>query len=301
MKLLPLFALVLAACGPSVTGTPADAKPGDVDARIDAFSVDANTTDAPLVEESKVYAHSGKQLYRIDTTTASPTPILIGTFTDSGTELGASSITDIAVDKDGQMTGCTLKKIFTIDPTNAKVTFLAALPMGSPTITSLSYVPIDLTDPTKGEILVAADSDGNVLKIDPGTGATSPLGSYGMSGADVIRSSGDIVAVYGEGIFATVTLGTDFAANDYLAKIDPVTWNATLVGAQFSVDKVFGLAYWRTKLYGFVDIPAGTSTPAAGKIIEIDPKTGTVAPTVTEGTIEWFGAGVTTVAPIVVN
>jgi hypothetical protein len=299
MKHLPFIALVLAACGPSVGGNPVDAKPGSADAQTDAFNgPDANLTDGPIVEVSKVYAHSGKVLYRIDTTTAQPTPIMIGTFTDapaSTMPIGSSSMTDIAVDKSGNMTGCTLKKIFTIDPATAQVTYLAALPTGAPTITSLSNVPVDLSDPTKGEILVAADQDGNILKIDPTNGATTTVGSYGMSGGKVIRSSGDIVAVYGEGIFATVNVGDTLTDHDFLAKIDPVTWNATIVGPELGYDKVFGLAYWRTKLYGFVDVGAGQ-----GAILEIDPQTGT-ATALPAGTIEWFGAGVTTVAPIVVN
>ncbi|MCE9576329.1 MAG: hypothetical protein K8W52_24490 [Deltaproteobacteria bacterium] len=293
MKHLPFFALVLAACGPSV-GASVDAKPGTADAATDApVGPDANLTDAPLTEVSKVYAHSGKQLYRIDTTTAQPTPVLIGTFTDSGPDLGTASITDIAVDKAGKMTGCTLKKIFTIDPATAAVTFVAALPSGTPNITSLSYVPVDLNDPNSAEILVAVDTDGNVLKIE-GTTITT-VGSYGMSNGEVIGSSGDIVAVRGEGIFATVDIGTTLTNNDYLAKIDPTTWNATIVGTDLGVSKVFGLGYWRTKLYGFVDVGTG-----AGQILEIDPKTGAVTPGAT-GTIEWFGAGVTTDAPIVVN
>jgi len=281
---LPILVLVGACSSGNKTGGP-DAHGADAPSTIDAVSTDA---PGPM---SKVYCHSGKELYRLDTRTLATADI--GPF---GAALGTASVTDIAVDKNDQMTGVSLNKVWHIDTTTGTATLLAPLASGTPNLTSLSFVPTDLSDPNSAEILVASGTNGDVLQIDPQTGATTLLGNYGTtSNKDQIISSGDIVAVRGAGIFATVNVGPTLTDNDYLAQIDPTTWNATIIGTDLGADKIFGLGYWGGKLYGFVD--KGT---AMGSIIAIDPGTGAVTP-VADGNIEWFGAGVTTDAPIVVN
>lgn len=156
-------------------------------------------------------------------------------------------------------------------------------------------MPLDLANPNSTERLVAAATDGSVLEINQTTGDTTVLGDYGntTAGAMQIGSSGDIVAVYGLGIYATVTVGTPLTNPDYLARIDPVTWQATLIGGGTPYDKIFGLGFWRDKLYGFVDQGASN-----GRIVELDPNTG-VATSVNTGNVQWFGAGVTTDAPVI--
>jgi hypothetical protein len=238
---------------------------------------------------SKVYAHSGTVLYRLDTTTLQP--VMVGAFTNLGTQ----SITDIAIDKNDTMVGITLDRIFSIDEATGAATLLTELADGSPNLTSLSFVPTDLTNSNSEEILVAAASDGTVYEINPDTGATTNLGSYGMTdGDDAIKSSGDIVAVHGLGIYATVTIGGDFTAPDYLAVIDPETWTATPLSVQTTYDKIFGIAFWRDTIYGFVDLGDGEG----GAIVSFDPYTGAATP-VNTGDIRWYGAGVTTDAPVV--
>lgn len=277
------LALALAACSNGAKTSGPDAHGAGIDA-------DPNAPDAPALEQSKVYAHSGKELYRLDTRTNAIADI--GPF---GSALGTASMTDIAVDKNGTMIGVSLSKIWTIDPMTGAATLLSPFASGTPNVTSLSFVPTNLDDPNSAEILVAADDKGDVLQIDPQTGATTKVGNYGMSNGQQIVSSGDIVAVRGAGIFATVNLGTTLSDPDRLAKIDPGTWQATLVGGSLGFDKFFGLGYWGGTLYGFVDQGTG-----AGAIIAIDPQTGATQAPLT-GPVEWFGAGVTTDAPIVVN
>ena len=79
-----------------------------------------------------------------------------------------------------------------------------------------------------------------------------------------------------------------------LARIDPTTWKATPLANPTGYDKIFGLGFWGGKIYGFVDdgFDAGT-----GKLIEINSTTGTATMLNTSG-VRWFGAGVTTSAPI---
>jgi len=280
------LALALAACGPSVNMAD-DVGDDVVDARVDAPGIDGANSDADVLDFSKVYAHSGSVLYRLDTMTLQP--VMIGPF-----NLASGSITDIAVDRNDRMLGCSLNAIYTIDVATGAATMLRALQAGAPTLSSLSFVPMDLANPNSVERLVAATSTGDVLEINTTTGATTVLGNYGtVQNGDQIASSGDIVAVSGLGIYGTVTGRTPFSNPDYLAQINPATWQATLIGGGTPYDKIFGLGFWRDKLYGFVD--TGTNM---GAIIEIAPNTGVATP-VNTGTVQWYGAGVTTDAPVI--
>ena len=106
-----LLALTAVAACADDAAQPIDAA---VDAAIDV-AIDGATDgrvidgpggiDADESPPSRVYAHSGQMLYRIDTTTNAAIPI--GPFTNLGTQ----SMTDIAVDRDERMIGVTLNKI----------------------------------------------------------------------------------------------------------------------------------------------------------------------------------------------
>jgi hypothetical protein len=232
-----------------------------------------------------VYAHSGTTLYRIDTQTF--TPQMIGTMAGLGTQ----SLTDLAIDKDDHMVGITLDKLYGIDSTTGTVTPIKDLSQSASGFTSLSYVPTDLNDPTSADILVSANDQGDVYQIDPTTGDATKIGSYGTAGQGKVISSGDLVGVRGLGIYATVNVGSE--PTDYLAKIDPVTWKATPLGTGTGFSNIFGLGYWAGTFYGFIDGGAG-----AGKMITIDQNTG-AGTVIQSGVQRWYGAGVTTDAPIV--
>jgi hypothetical protein len=278
-----VITLLLTACGPAGSGRD-DAGSGNPDA--DTSFPDANAIDGAVVDYSAVYGHSGQVLFRLDTETLDT--VAIGSFL-----LGTKSITDIAIDKDDRMLGVTLDAVYEIDVATGAATKLADLDDAAPDFTSLSFIPTDLDDPQSAEILVAANVEGRVFEIDTTDGSATELGSYGMSGAELIRSSGDLFAVHGVGILATVTVGDTLTDADYLARIDPETWNATLLGTGTDWDRIFGVGYWRGKVYGFVDLQG-----SGGSIVELDPVTGdgTVIDT---GAVRWYGAGVTTDAPIV--
>jgi len=299
MRCLLALALVVpvAACSSSYSNGP-DAGPGTPDAS--GPGVDGSTAD-----QSLVYAHSGNHLYRIDTRTLQPVdigprtlqPVDIGPFDGVGTQ----SITDIAVDKDGKMVGITLNKLYSIDVATGAATLRKDLSTDaqSQNFTSLSYVPLDFGDPQSAEILVAASTQGQVYQLDPQTGDATLLGSYGTTGAgDTIGSSGDIVAVRGLGILATVNIGADLTSPDYLATIDPTTWAATPLAQSTGYDRIFGLAFWKDTVYGFVD--DASNPTGAGSLITIDIHTG--AGSLAQALpIGWYGAGVTTNAPVIVN
>jgi hypothetical protein len=239
---------------------------------------------------SRVYAHSGSVLYRIDTVNFGT--VQIGAMTG----LGSASLTDLAVDKNDHMVGVTLNKLYSVDATTGAVTLIKDLSQSTHNPTSLSYVPADLNDPNSADILVTADSVGDVYQIDEMTGSASKLGSYGTVALGKVVSSGDLIGVRGLGIYATVDVGngSGSAANDYLAKIDPTSWTATPIGTGTGYNNIFGLGFWAGKIYGFVD----DKTNHTGKIISIDANTG-VGSEILSANIEWYGAGVTTDAPII--
>jgi hypothetical protein len=267
---------VLGACGPGGrdgNGTPDAASGGGGDGAV-------------VSPASRVFAHSGNRLYQIDTKTLAP--VEIGMMAGLGTQ----SLTDLAIDKADKMIGITLDKLYTVNATSGAATLISDLSASARGFTSLSFVPSDLNDSNSPDILVSANSTGEVFSIDPMAGTATMLGSYGTVAAGRVGSSGDLIGVRGLGIYATVNLGTDPTAQDYLARIDPATWTATPIGAGTGFNDIFGLGFWQGTIYGFVSTGATT-----GKIITIDPNTGAGAE-VLAGAIRWYGAGVATDAPI---
>ncbi len=286
----PLLLTLLAACGRGSSDAP-DAAGADA-----ATSPDADTRpDADPSEFSKVYAHTGKDLFRIDTSNLDVIPV--GPFNTAATcpNTPCPSITDIAVDKDGAMVGVSLNDIWSIDPETGAATQIVAFD-GSGNLSSLSFVPLDPSDPDSDERLVTAGDSGDVYEVNPATGETTMIGNFGLSDGMQICSSGDFVSVRGLGTLATVTVGCPpFTALDFLATIDTTTWAATLIGtASTGYDKIFGLGFWGGTIFGFVD----STGPGSGMMVTIDPETGVATPSISDAH-DWYGAGVTTNAPIV--
>ena len=98
------------------------------------------------------------------------------------------------------------------------------------------------------------------------------------------RVSGDIVAVEGA-TYATVARNTP---DDWLVKVDPATGKATPIGAT-GVAGIWGLGYWKGKVFGFT---------SGNEFVLIDVNTGK-ARHVATGPVNWWGAGVTTLAPTI--
>lgn len=264
--------LIASACGPSGRTD----NHGQPDAA--TIQLDGTVVTEP---DSRVYAHSGSKLYQVDTATLQP--IEIGSMTGLGTQ----SLTDLAIDKDDRMFGVTLTKLYTINAQTGAATAVSDL--SAQGFTSLSFVPTNLNDPASADILVSANDQGDVYSINQTNGVATKIGSYGTFNNKKVVSSGDLIAVRGFGIYATVDMQGD--TQDYLARIDPATWKATPIGGGTGYDKIFGLGYWKGTIYGFV------SGSGAGQMITIDPGTG-AATEVQSGSVSWYGAGVATNAPI---
>jgi large repetitive protein len=268
MKAL-LLAVLVCACGPASrdTGDGLDASSG-VDG---AGSGSGSGSDDGMVY---VYAHTATELFRVDPDTLAITSI--GQFVwPSGTD----EMTDIAIDKTGQMIGVSFTSVYRVDPTNAHTTLLSPNLAGS--FNGLSFVPATQLGQTGDDVLVGTrNTDGMVFSVDPMTGATMPVGNMGA-----FTSSGDLVAVEGFGTVQTVT-GT---TNDRLARLAPQTFAATPIGTDTGFGQIWGVAFWKNKIYGFTN---------GGAFILIDPTTG-VATLVSNTGMSWYGAAVTTLAPVI--
>ena len=281
---LLLVACAGAACSPAITAEP-DARPWAApDAEV--LPVDAQQfVDAPPVPDAGppvvfavVYAHSRDTLYRVNPDTLAVT--VIGPFNSGGASLG-DFITDIAVDRDGSMIAISFTEVYRVDPMTVATTRIASLDR---VFNGLSFVPASAIDPTGEEILIATAEEGTLYQIDKLTGAATAIGEYGGG----LGSSGDVVSVAMFGTVATVT--RPGFANDWLARIDVTTGAATPIG-DTGVTNIFGLGYWKGRVYGFT---------SGQQFVLIDPATGVATVVPAGGALpSWWGAGVTTIAPII--
>ncbi len=265
--------LILAACGPAVQG--GDDTGGDDDAGVDD-SPDADPNTVPA-ENAAVYAHSESELYRVDPDTF--TVSLVAPFTWPGIP---DSMTDLAIDKDGLMIGISYTRVYQIDATTAVCTLLSSDLQGM--FNGLSFVPAGQVGFPEGpDVLVGSrNTDGKIFSINPMTGAVVEVGDMGHG----YTSSGDIVSVSGFGTVATV--GAAFGP-DTLVRLAPVTFDATPIGTDTGYSDLWGIGFWKGKVFGFAE---------SGQFVLVDTTTGAG---VFQETSEpnWWGAAVTTAAPIV--
>ena len=222
-----------------------------------------------------MYAHTADTLYKVDPDTLAIT--MIGSFRWSA---GHDAMTDIAIDKTGLMLGVSGASVYRIDPTTAVATRISSGLTGQ--FNGLSFVPAATIGQTGDDVLVGTrNADGIVFKIDPMTGQATQIGNMGG-----YSSSGDLVAVTNFGTVLTAEGG--FAA-DRLVRLAPSTFAATAVGTDIGYSDIYGVAFWKNKIFGFT---------SGGQFITIDPNTG-VGTLVQSNGPAWWGAAVTTSAPVI--
>ncbi len=267
-----LSCLCAAACGGP------DRRSGDqIDAPVAKPDTPAQTGDSAQQLDVYVYAHTASTLYKVDPDTLAITQI--GDF-QWPSSVFSDQMTDIAIDKNGKMLGVSFGSVYEVDPATAKTTLLSNNLSG--TFNGLSFVPATQLGQTGDDILVGTEnSDGKVFRIDPMTGAATQVGDMGGTFA----SSGDLVAVAGFGTVQTV-MGP---ANDRLARLAPQTFAATAIGTDTGYGQIWGVAFWKGKVYGFTN---------SGDFLLIDPNTG-AAQLVSHNGVGWWGAAVTTLAPVI--
>jgi hypothetical protein len=275
--LIVIGILATAACGPSVHG---DDDTGDDTGDDDAPGPDAGDPGEPAANAA-VFAHSESTLYRVDPETFEVTTV--GNFVwPSG--VFADSMTDIAIDKDGLMIGISYSSVYRVDAGNAETTLLSNDLQGM--FNGLSFVPAGQVGFPEGpDVLVGSrNTDGAVFSIDPMTGAVAQVGDMGGSWV----SSGDIVSVSGFGTVATVTTAGSLGT-DVLARLEPLTFTATPIGDDTGYVDLWGIAFWGDKVFGFAE---------DGHFVLVNTTTGVATPVETSAP-RWWGAAVTTAAPVI--
>jgi hypothetical protein len=299
----------LAACGSTapipdglqVTGGK-DAGKSKVDAAdpVVVDPPDGNVIVDPPGGPGRVYAHTNDTLYLYEPVAGTLKKLGVFTFDKAGTE---ADIIDIAVDRTGNMFGTSFGNFFSIDSSTAKCTWIATTDPLVDFPNSLSFVPAGTADPGKETLVGYASNGDNVavtyVKIDTTTGVMTTLGDMNsMSTGSQYRSSGDIISLIADGnrTYATVKLQVDggLAGTDLLAEVDPSDGHLKRIIGDTQQTNLFGFGYWAGKGYGFSD---------NGRIVQIDMTSGKSVVLLTlmddaGAPLPWFGAGVTTQAPI---
>ena len=263
-EIVAIFTVVSFACAPSDNSSSED--PG-------GDPPDYTPPGTPPAE-SKVYAHSDTRLFQVDPDSLDVTPVAEFVW-PAGSEY--ESMTDIAIDSQGYMVGISFSKVYSVNPMTAQATYLADLEASFNGMSFISTAELD----DGAEVLVAAALDGSFYRLNPTSGQATPIGNYGQE----MTSSGDVVSVAGLGTIATVKKPD--ATTDWLVRINPTSGAATPIGDTGVMD-IWGLGYWGTEIYGFT---------SENKFVLIDRMTG-AATEIEAGPTSWWGAGVTTEAPV---
>ena len=283
--------------GGSDAPAPTDAsgdRPADTSAA-DRSPMDSMPGEPTPPAPGKVYAHSADTLYLLEPISKQVT--MVGTFTNC-----PGSMVDIAIDKSGKMTGAVAISfngalggaMVTVNAANAQCEVLSR---GPNLLTSLTYVP-------EGTLLANAEAlvgyaDDRYVRVDPATGALTDIGllNNAASGGTRWLSSGDVVSIKGGGTYLTVKPenGNSGGRGDRIVEVDPKTGGLLRIIGATGMDAVLGLGYWGGVAYGFT---------LEGKLIQIDLMTGAGTPIPIPGAaadLAFYGAGTTTVAPIIVE
>lgn len=231
--------------------------------------------DHDISEIAEVFGHSGDTLYRLDAESKAVT--VVGTFDGCN-----ASIIDIALDADSKMYGTAYGGLYAIDRTTGACTLIA----DGQYPTSLSFVAAGTVDPTEEALVGFVDAQ--YIRIDVQTGAVTNLGLL----PDNLRSSGDLVSVANGGTWLTVT-GPGCDSGDCIVAIDPSTGDVVQNYGPLPYERVFGLAFWAGRAYGFAD---------SGALFEIDFGETTVTTIEIDvpgapSELSFYGAGSTTSAP----
>jgi hypothetical protein len=215
---------------------------------------------------------------------------------------------DIAIDKNGQMTGSAAVplsggglggELVSVDKSTAHCTMLSSTNGLPPS--SLTYVPAGTVLPDR-EALVGYGQD-TYLLVDPSNGSVTPIGmlNNGQSGGTHWVSSGDIVSIINGGTYLTVTGAA--SGGDRIVEVDPKTGALIRIIGDVGVTAILGLGYWGGVAYGFSGDGAPGPLNMPGHLFQIDLANGGAATDIpipqAPPDLSFFGAGTTTSAPIV--
>ena len=228
----------------------------------------------PTGPVGSLYAHTSDTLYRLD--------LKAGAFVKIGYfsfDKNPGSVTDIALDQNGNLFAVTFAEVFQCGVTKANCTWLASLPSS---FNGLTFVAKGVVDPNAESLIgISTSGDWNQIIVSGKTAKIVNLGAYGGGWS----SSGDAFSVEGIGTYATVTGNGN---SDSLVQVDPKTGKVQKTIGSTGVYELYGLAWWSGVFYGF---------SADGNVYTLDTATGkakVVAGIKVPSGVAWWGAGVST-------
>lgn len=306
---------------PSDSGASADGTTNDGGGSLG--SLPSGTSDGAtgsIPGKTLFYVHTNTTLYSVDPANVAAPPTKIGDFDCIGTGSGqVSSMTDLAVAKDGTLFGVSQSAAYPLEISGSTVHCAATwpLPGSNSNFYGLTVAPENTV--AAQEVLIAADSSGALWQIDSTTGATTQVGTLGAdpNTGKPWKLSGDIVFLANGGSpvgFATVrltssdpdtliqvdvakvTAGTASTLNSVRGQVlqgsgcaAPTTGSTPAVG--FGFKSMYGIAAYEDKVYGFSHL---------GDIVAINNSDGSACLLSSLPSSAFSGAGVTTSAPVVV-
>jgi hypothetical protein len=281
---------------------------------------------------SAAYAHTDKTLYEFDPSTPGLTTKKVGDFDCIGGQGEAASMTDVAVDRLGDLWGISSKSVYQLAIQGGAVHCAKTIPLstsGKVSFYGLTFAPVGVLDPVK-EVLVAGNTAGELWSIDE-NGAVTQHGTLGSVPANDGQGhaypaknqgqrwelSGDVVFLANAGkpvAFATVrdcpsppsTQGcntTDTLLEIDASKLASATTTSVAKAVRGQIVERPGCSDPSGGPYGSMYGIAAWNSKVygfshAGAIVEIDNVTGGACLVVTTKNL-WDGAGVTTVAPVI--
>jgi hypothetical protein len=278
------------------------------------------------------YAHTGTTLYKFDPNAVNATPQPVGDFDCIGGTGQDSSMTDVAANSKGDLWGISAKNVYALEVQGTTVHCSQTITLKNTTAIyyGLTFAPDGWLG--TGEALVAGNTAGELWVIDTATGNAQQHGTFGKvpntdgnghSYQNVGKAwelSGDIVFLANGGKpvgFATVrdcpnppskngcnltdtliqidmtklkTIGTQSVTQSVRGQIKESSGCTASGTAEANYQQLLGITAWNDKVYGFSQ---------SGSIVEIDNTDGSACQVVSTA-LGWYGAGVTTTAPVVV-
>lgn len=282
---------------------------------------------------SILYVHTNTTLFQGDPAVSPLSLSLLGDFDCIGGAGQSTSMTDVAVNADGELWAISTARIYRIDLSGGTVHCADTIPLNNPqgiNFYGLTFAPKGVLDPDV-EVLIGGNSGGELWSIDAGGnlalrgtfGIVPPDDGHGHAYANAGKTwelSGDIVFFANNGSpigFATVrdcpnppqTTGCNPV--DTLIEIDvPKLATATTQSVTKSVrgqvlkaagctdasagyGSVYGIAGYQGNVQGF------SRQGGDGFAITISNVDGTACLDDTFPGLPWAGAGITTVAPVI--
>jgi hypothetical protein len=275
-----------------------DASKARPDASADVGPPDDSAAPDAAGGPGRVYAHTGDTLYLFEPVSGDLK--VIGKFSCLDPNDSTDVVYDVAVDRTGLMFATTTVRFLRVDPANANCSEVATATGNDYYPNALSFVPAGTVDATKEALVGYAALGAHVdstdyVRIDTVTGVMTKIGDINATDAGVqYVSSGDVISLLQDGnrAYATVKI-LNGTGTDRLAEVDPSNGNIKRIIGDTKESDLFGFGYWAGKGYGF---------SGSGRVVAINMTTGSsvLVKTLTAdgGAVPWYGAGVTTQAPI---